>query len=553
MKTVLRFWPYLRPHSRRLTWALAAMCAVAAFNGGAVLLLKPVVDRIFIERDLLMLGLAVAGLPLLVSGKTAVSYAQNYLMSWIGQAAAQRIREDLFRALLALPVESRDHRQANEVLSRVTNDLTVVQSALVSAPLYLVRDTMTLFVLAGSLVYLDWRFAFIALLGAPLASVAFLVLSRKMRRASLQSQGMNERLTDRFEQSLRELLSIKTLNYESGALEKFQEENASFFSLMMRYLRATALAAPLMELCGAVVVAALIGFGGTAVIAGRLTPGAFFAFLGAFFSAVAPAKNLARTNSELQRALASAQRIFELLDQCPGAVRRGAPFAGLRRGLRLEGVRFRYPGAGRDALVDADLELERGARLALFGPAGSGKSTLVRLLLLLHPPTAGRVLLDGQDGLQFDDASVRARMGLVTGRTLILRDTLWANIALARKGVSEDHMERVCAAAGLNAWAASQPEGLRALVDGASLGCILRQRISLARLALQEPDVIFLDEAADGLDAEAREDFLRRLAPLLEGRTVLCAGQQMEPGLSLSRALTLRGGRIVTAEPAEVA
>jgi subfamily B ATP-binding cassette protein MsbA len=300
------------------------MCGVAAFNGGVVLLLKPIVDRILIAHDLSMLWLTVAAVPLLMAGKTTMSYVQNYLMSWVGQSVVQNLREDLFRHLLASPYGEGERLpfggggpRAAEILSRVTNDLAIVQAELVSVPLYLIRDSMTLVVLTGALFYLDWRFALIALTGTPLTAVAFVVLSRKMRRSSLQSQAMMARLTDRFENGLREAFAAKPSGHGEAALAEFQAMNARFFSLMMRYLRATALAAPLMELCGSFVIAALLYFGGTAVIAGRMTAGAFFAFLGAVFSAYAPVKNLARTNSDLQRALASGDRIFELLDQAP--------------------------------------------------------------------------------------------------------------------------------------------------------------------------------------------------------------------------------------------
>jgi subfamily B ATP-binding cassette protein MsbA len=316
MNAPARFWPYLRPHSRRFAWAVAAMCAVAAFNGGAVLLLKPIVDRIFIARDMRMLWLTVAAVPLLMAGKTAVSYIQNYLMSWIGQSVTQRIREDLFEHLLEVqPPDCPGSGRGAEILSRVTNDLSIMQTELVSVPLYLIRDSMTLVVLTGSLFYLDWRFALVALAGAPATVVAFVVLSRKVRRYSLQSQAMMGRLTDRFEGSLRGLLAGQAPASGPAVLGEFRNENALFFALTMRYLRAAALAAPLMELCGSLAVAALLYFGGTAVIAGRMTPGAFFAFLGAFLSAYAPIKNLARTNSDLQRALASGERIFELLER----------------------------------------------------------------------------------------------------------------------------------------------------------------------------------------------------------------------------------------------
>ena len=213
------------------------MCAVAAFNGCAVLLLKPIVDHILIARDLRMLWLAVAAVPLLMAGKTAVSYLQNYLMSWIGQSVTQDIREDLFRHLLRAAPGAGGPRAA-DVLSRVTNDLAIVQTELVSVPLYLIRDSMTLVFLTASLFYLDWRFALVALTATPGTAVAFVVLSRKVRRYSLQSQAVMERLTDRFEASL------------SGAstLEEFQKENAVFFGLTSDLQRALASGERIFEL-----------------------------------------------------------------------------------------------------------------------------------------------------------------------------------------------------------------------------------------------------------------------------------------------------------------
>jgi len=521
------------------------MCVVALINGGSVLLLKPIVDRIFIARDLAMLWLAVAGVPLLIAGKTVASYVQNYLMSWIGQTVAQGIREDLFRRLMELPIDFHDHRHSGEILSRVTSDLTMVQAALVSVPLYLIRDSMTLAALTGSLFYLDWRFALIALAGAPLTATAFLILSRKMRRSSLQCQTMLERLTERFEESLRGIFAIQSLNYEAGAIEKFQAENDSFFSLMMRYLRATALAAPLMELCGALVAAALIFFGGTAVIEARMTPGAFFAFLGAFLSAIAPIKNLARTNSDLQRALASGERIFELLDHEPRRAR-GRQFAGLRQDLRLDRVCFLHPGATRQALVDISFLLGRGGSLAVVGPAGAGKTTLMRLLLLLNEPTSGRILFDGTDSRDLDPSSLRGRVGIISEKTKIFNETLWGNIALGRKDVSQEQMDRACRAAGLGEWIAAQPEGPYARLDhgGAALGAGLRKRIALARVALKSPDLLLLDEATAGLDAEGQAEFLTLLAPLLKDRAVVCAGHRLQAALGLTRVLMLADGRI---------
>ncbi|MBI3551187.1 MAG: hypothetical protein HY077_01610 [Elusimicrobia bacterium] len=315
MRTPKRLLEYLRPHAARAAGAVATMCAVALFNGTAVLLLKPIVDRIFIAKDIRMLWLAVVALPLLLCFKTAASYLQNYLTSWLGQKVAQKLREDLFFHLHRLPLEYYSSHDSGEILSRATGDLVVLQSALNSVPVYLIRDSMTLAALLCSLFYLDRHFAVLSLAGLPLVAASLLVLSRKMRAASRQSQLMLGRITQRFQESVSDMPRIRALNDEKSVLSRFADENDSFFAPTMSYLRATSLAAPLMELCAGAVAALILYIGGREVIAGRMTPGAFSAFLGAYLAAYAPVKNLARSNSELQRALASAERVFQLLDE----------------------------------------------------------------------------------------------------------------------------------------------------------------------------------------------------------------------------------------------
>lgn len=549
MRVYPRFLPYLKPHRARFYYGVLAMVLVALMNGGSVLLLKPIVDKIFIARNLRILWLMVLGVPLLVLFKTVASYVQNYMMSWIGQTVTQKIREDLFRHLHTLPIDFYDSHHSGEILSRVTSDLTMVQSALTSVPLYLIRDSMTVVVLTFSLFYLDWRFACLSLLVMPLSLVTLFVLSGKMRESSLQSQAMMDRLCERFEESVRAMLVIKAFNYEEGAIEKFQDENDSFFVSMMRYLRATALAAPLMELAASIIIAIILYIGGREVIAGHMTPGAFFAFLGAFLSAYAPIKNLARTNSDLQRALASGERIFQLLDERPRGDTQGgsAPFKGLSSGITLEGVAFRYPGSKDLVLSGLCLELVKGERLALVGPSGCGKTTLVRLLMLLYEPTHGRLLFDGVDSGGIDPRTLRAHMGLITQDTLLFNDTVFGNVAMGRKSARPEDIERACKAAGIADLVAALPMGYQTTLGdhGLALTPSLRQKLALARIAFKDPPIVLLDEATASLDSKTEGEFLRTLEVLLAGRTVLAVAHKLQAVPRKHRILVMDNGAVV--------
>lgn len=557
MKTSERLARYLRPHAARAVYAVMAMFAVAAFNGTSILLLKPIVDKIFIAKDFRMLWLAVGALPLVILLKTVFSYAQNYLMSWLGQKITQEIREDLFRHLHLVPLEYYAGHKSGEILSRATGDLLVLQSALNSVPLYLVRDSMTVFALLISLFYLDWRFALLSLAGLPLIGTTLYILSRKMRNSSRQSQLMMGRITQRFQESVQGMSVIKAFNYEEGVLAKFAEENDSFFAPTMTYLRATALSGPLLEFCGGLVAAMILYFGGREVIGGFMTPGAFFAFLGAFFAAYAPIKNLARSNSELQRALASADRIFQLLEVAPDPKSlpspASRPFSGLERSLGLQAVWFRYPGHEDFALKGLDLSVAKGSRVALVGPSGSGKTTVSRLLLRLHDPERGRVLYDGRDAKELELKSLRERVGLVAQETMIFNDTVFENVSLGRRVVTLREVERACELSGAAEFIARLPEGYQTKMGdgGVPLSAGQRQKLAIARVILKDPDILVLDEATANLDSASEAEIMETLKHQFAGRTVIMIAHKLATLPRCDEIFVLSQGTLVESGPHE--
>lgn len=538
---------YVKPYLPRFGWACLAMVAVSAFNGLGILLLKPIVDEVFIAKDIRMLALAVAVVPLLVALKAVASYIQNYLMSWIGQRVSQQIREDLFRHLHLLPLEFYSGLRGADVLSLVTGDLTLVQSALTTLPVYLIRDSLTVLFLIASLFKLDWRLALLTLLGSPLSLAALWVLSRKMRDASRQSQIAVDRLHHRFQESVQGMMTVKAFNYEEGATDKFQEENESFFQPMMRYLRATALMNPLLEIGASIIVAAVIWFGGREVIRGRMTPGAFFAFMGAMLAAYAPIKNLARVNAEGQRAWASAERLFRVLDEKTAVPRkRMKDFRNLESAVRLEGVGFRYPGSRTWALRGLNLEIPKGARTAIVGPNGCGKTTITKLLLRLHDPIEGRITFDGVDARELDASSIRARVGLVSADAMLFNDTVFQNLALGRKIVTLSEVEQAVRAVGAEEFVTALPEGYQTTLGdwGFSLSSGQRQKLAIARMLLKDPEIVVLDEATAHLDGPARTDILAVLNRALAGRTVVTIAHDLASVAPADRIYVLNGGSL---------
>ncbi|HBL18980.1 MAG: hypothetical protein A2X36_07470 [Elusimicrobia bacterium GWA2_69_24] len=548
MNLAARLWRYVGPYKLRFIQAGIAMVIVAACNGAVVYLLKPIVDGLFVFKDMQNLLAISFSVPVLMALKNAAGYVQNYLMSWIGQRVTQELREDLFRHLHKLSLDFYGEHKSGEILARVTNDLTLVQSALQFVPLYVIRDSLTVVALFGVLFFLNWRFTLMALTTLPIAAALLIILGRKMRDSSIKSQAIMGQIYHRFQESLQAMMLIKAYNYEDGAIAKFQAENASFFDQMMRYLRATALSGPLMEFLGSIIIAFLIYYGGREIVLGRMTPGDFSAFLAAFFAAYAPTKNLARLNSEVQRGLASGERIFQVLDEKPRIIDRpGARrFAGLRDEVRVEGLTFQYPSREVPALKGLDLRVRRGETVALAGPSGSGKSTFIQLLLRLYDTDQGRILLDGTDLREFAVRSVREHVGLVTQETILFHDTVYANIVIGRAGVTPGDVERAARVANADGFIRSLPEGYHTMLGdrGMRLSGGQRQRIAIARAVLKNPAILVLDEATSNLDSTSEAEVQRALERLKEGRTVVMIAHRLSTIQNADRIYVLNQGEV---------
>ena len=548
MNTVRRLLPYLKQHRVRFIQASLVMVVVAALNGATVWVLKPAVDYVFVRKDPKMLLLVTGIIPAIFFLKLLFQYTQSYLMSYLGQKITQELREDLFRHLHELSMDFYWKSKSGEVLSRLTNDMTNVQSGLQFVPLYMIRDPLTVLALLGVMFIINWKFALTAVIAIPVAGAVLGTLGRKLRSAGKKSQEIMGEMYHRFQESLQGMLVVKAFNYEEGAIAKFREENNAFFSQMMRYLRATALSGPLMEFLGSIIMAALVYQGGREIIGERMTAGAFFTFLGSFFAAYGPIKNLAQLNASLQLALASADRIFAIMDEKPTVFEKpdGADFKELVSGIELENVSFRYPGREQWALKNVSLRVRPGEVVAVAGPSGSGKTTLVHLLLRLFDPTEGRILIDGKDLRDYSVSSLRQRLGLVTQETILFNDTVAGNVAVGKPGAGPDEVKHALEVADAYGFVSALARGMETPLGdrGLRLSGGQRQRLAIARAVLKNPPMMILDEATSNLDAESEHSVQQALEGLFPGRTVLIIAHRLSTLQKAGRIIVLHRGEI---------
>ncbi|HEX4048597.1 MAG TPA: ABC transporter ATP-binding protein [Elusimicrobiota bacterium] len=545
-----RIVSYVRPHRTRLIQACFVMVVVAALNGAMVKVLDPVTSSLFgsAGADPAKLMQVALLIPAIFFLMLIFKYTLAYLMSWLGQKITQEIREDLFTHLHALSMDFFWKSKGGEVMAKLTNDMTALQSALQFAPLYAVRDSLTVVVMLAVMFWTNPKFALIALIAIPMAGGVLGVLGRKLRSSGRRGQEVMGEIYHRFQESLQGMLVVKSFNFEKGSIKKFRKENDEFFHQMMRYFRATALSGPLMEFLGSLIIATIVYLGGRQIGAGTMTAGQFSVFLGCFFMAYGPIKNLAQMNSTIQLGLASAERIFSVLDEIPTVVEPKSPaqFPALTKGIRFENVSFRYPSRETWALHDVSLEIKPGEVVALAGPSGSGKTTFVHLLLRLFDPTQGRITIDGIDLRDMSSHNLREHLGLVSQETILFNDTVFGNVAVGREGATREQVQSALGVADASDFVSSMKLGIDTPLGdrGARLSGGQRQRLAIARAVLKDPKLLILDEATSNLDTGSEHAVQTAMERLYPGRTVVMIAHRLSTVQKADRIVVMRTGKI---------
>lgn len=562
----------VRPHLPLLLLALFAMAMVAIFTSAFTLMVKPLMDDVlirssssasyavpdFISRALALfersgLGHGNTSLPVLMLlatiffFKCVFAYLATFFMVSLGQRVVLELRNDLFTHLLDQSTRFFTRHQTGRLLSRVTNDVERIQTAVSEVVGDLIREGLTLIGLLAVIFFWDWKLACIAILIVPFALFPLVNFGRKLRRGSASSQ---ERLAD-ITHLLTEMIGghriVKAFAMEGFEKEKFGKATERLYLINLRNTRLVALSSPVMELVGALAGCLIIFYGNTQIQAGTMSVGQFSSFLAALLLMYAPLKRLSRVNATIQQALAAASRVFDLLDthmeivESPDAFELG----------KIKGtVRFRNVGFSYDhhpILRNINVSVERGEVLAIVGLSGAGKSTLVNLLPRLYDVSDGEVQIDGIDVRRVTLPSLRSQIGIVTQETILFNDSVANNIAYGLKSVSRSAIEAAARAAHAHDFIAALTNGYDTVLGekGQTLSAGQRQRLSIARVLLKDPPILILDEATSALDTESELMVQRAIANLMANRTTLVIAHRLSTVRRADKIVVLDGGEII--------
>lgn len=528
--------------------AIVAMAVYAASQTAFVYITKLVTDQSFVERDMdfirwvppLILGIFIV--------RGIADYVSVYSMSWVGRQVIKRMRREVFAKFLVLPTRFYDTNSSGALLSRLTFNIEQVAQAASQVLTTVFKDLLTIVGLVAYMFWVNVRLSLFVLITAPLIGLIIRMLSGHFRRYSARIQNSMGDVTQAAEQVLEAHKVVKVFNGEAQEIDGFERVNEQNRRLNMKLASAKAASQPIVQTVAAVGLAGVVFVATSEDLAGGLTVGEFVSFLGAMLMIMAPLKHLTNINGPLQQGIAAGQSIFELLD-APGEDAGGPVRLERARGeIEFRGVGFEYQQEKGPVLLDLDLRVAPGERVAIVGRSGSGKSTLVSLIPRFYDPTEGIVLVDGIDVREYRRDDLRRQVSLVSQDVKLFDDTIRSNIAYGvMRDASVEEIEAAARAAHVLEFTDRFPEGLESQVGdrGVTLSGGQRQRVAIARALLKDAPILILDEATSALDSESERHIQDALEVLMQNRTTLVIAHRLSTIESADRIVVMDHGRIV--------
>lgn len=570
MKAYLRLFRFLKPHAGLFSLASVFMLLSALFDGLSLTMLLPLADKVMNNKPIVLpaqlppavtdfVGQVNAMQPLVLLNylsviivilfvlKGFVSFMQGYLMNDVGQRVVTDLRGRLYAKMQNLSLDYFSHQRGGELMSRITNDVLQVGTAVNSGLVDLIYQSLQVVVFASLIFFIHIRLAFVAIVILPLISVPMFRLARTLKKIFKRSQERMADINSILYETILGARVVKAFNAEGYEKAKFDAVNRDSYKLYMKSTKRVLMAGPLTEVVAVCAAVFVLWWQGRDVISGKMSFGVLGLSLAALLSMVRPFRRLSQVNGLLQQALAASDRIYEVLDTQPTVKERpqAAILKGFKSGIVFENVSFSY--GPNEVLKDLNLNVKAGEVVAIVGPSGAGKTTLLDLIPRFYDPSRGRVMVDGTDLKEYSLKSLRQHIAIVTQETILFNDTVRGNIAYGIPGVKQEDIERAAQQAHIHDVIMQLALGYNTFIGerGTKLSGGERQRMAIARALLKNAPILILDEATSQLDTESERLVQEALNRLMAGRTVFIIAHRLSTVRNADRIVVLNAGRIV--------
>lgn len=539
---------HIKPYRKNLVIAGICMVVVASCTALNALMIRPVLDEIFIEKDRDMLLV----IPFAVFFITFIGAAANYInilsMRFIGQRIIADMQKRLFKHLMKSDISLFHSQSSGRLVSRFTNDINLLRNAFSNVLTTLIKESLSMVFLLGVMVYQNWELTLLALIAFPTAIYPVIRLGKRMRRISDKTQNELGNFTTTLDEIFSGVRTVKSYNRENFEINRAGGIIESLFKLYYKTSRTQSATTPMMEMLSGISIALVIWYGGSQVMDGVISTGAFTSFIASFLMAYKPVRAMSGLNGVLQEGIAAASRLFNMLDS-PPKIKDAADAKQLlltNGNISFKNVVFNYTPQSR-GIDGINIEVPAGKTAALVGLSGGGKSTIINLLLRFYDVDSGNITIDGQDIREVTMHSLREAMAFVPQESMLFDDSIKANIAYGREGASDAEIFAAAKSAAADDFIRAMPQGYDTMIGahGVRLSGGQRQRIAVARAMLKNAPILLLDEATSSLDNESERNIQNSLQELMKGRTTLVIAHRLSTIVNADIIYVIEGGKMI--------
>ncbi len=548
MSSSRRILKYVTPYKYYILASIICTILAAVLQLGLTVIVRDFTDKVVGEGNLAALNLIIFEALIIVLGKNIFSYGQIYLMSYAGQRVVTDLRKKMFEHIQRLSLDFYAKWKTGELISRIMNDVNVLQTALVNQFIYQLLQAM---LLLGVLIYafmIHWKLALISFMTMPFLAYALARFGNWIRRVGMQNQMKLGDISSLLQEKIAGIRIVKAFVMEDKEIEKFSEEVESNFNFMIRRTKLFAAQVPVVGLIATLGVTVIVWYGGYEVVRGSLTLGKFLQFITCLAFGVEPINSLSRVYGVWQATIPALDRIFEIMDITSEVEEKPDSFElpSAQGEVDFQNISFSFNGDDY-VLRDVNLKVSPGEVIALVGPSGAGKTTTVNLIPRFYDPTKGRILIDGVDIREVKLYSLRRQIGIVPQETILFSGTIRDNIAYGKPEATDREIREAAKAANAHEFIMNLEGGYEARVGerGVNLSGGQRQRIAIARAILLSPRFLILDEATSSLDTQSEDLVQEALSHLMKGRTTFIIAHRLSTVIDADRIIVLDGGRIV--------